>query len=625
MTESMSADALKRVPEAHQHKLLGAVAAARLIRPGNRVFVGTTPATPRTLLAALEAMDRPAVDVEMVHFLVQGAVAYDAAGQPTTKYRHQCFFAGAEMRGLIREGRADYHPISIARVPEMFDIGRIRLDVALIQVTPPDAFGYVSLGLAVDVVAAAVRNARLVIAEINPAMPWTMGDSAVHLNDIDHLVMVSTPVTEYRHDEVSAEVVQRIGRYIASTIADGATLQIGLGRIPNEALKHIGDRRDLGVHSDVITDALLPLIEHGVLTGRAKSQHRGKIVTSFAMGSRHLYDAIDRNPLFCFQPIETVCDPATLAAQHKLVSVTQAFAIDLSGQVCTDQFDGEFYGGLSAQGEFLRGASRSPGGKPIVCLASTTDDGSISRIRAVLQAGEGSSVPRSEVHYVITEYGIAYLFGKSVRERALLLIELAHPAFRGALLEDAKRLGFIAADQTLRSASAYAVQEERVVALKNGKSVLLRPSRASDAGAIRDLFFQLPAEDVYTRFFRRVHTLSTGDVQRLCNFNDSTDVGFVAVTGTREQETIIGQACYFVNPSTNIGETAFLVHPTWQGTGLGSALQQRMAEHARARGLRGFIAEILPGNAKMIALARRGFESVSVERDEDTVYVRALF
>ena len=178
-----------------------------------------------------------------------------------------------------------------------------------------------------------------------------------------------------------------------------------------------------------------------------------------------------------------------------------------------------------------------------------------------------------------------------MRERALLLIELAHPAFRGALLEDAKRLGFIAADQTLRSASAYAVEEE----------------------------------DVYTRFFRRVHTLSTGDVQRLCNFNDSTDVGFVAVTGTREQETIIGQACYFVNPSTNIGETAFLVHPTWQGTGLGSALQQRMAEHARARGLRGFIAEILPGNAKMIALARRGFESVSVERDEDTVYVRALF
>ena len=452
-----------------------------------------------------------------------------------------------------------------------------------------------------------------------------MGDSAVHLKDIDHLVMVSTPVTEYRHPEVSAEVVQRIGRYIASTIEDDATLQIGLGRIPNEALKHIGDRRDLGVHSDVITDALLPLIEQGVLTGRAKSQHHSKIVTSFAVGSRDLYDAIDRNPLFCFQPIETVCDPATLAAQHKLVSVVQAFAIDLSGQVCADQFDGEFYGGLSAQGEFLRGASRSPGGKPIVCLASTTDDGSTSRIRAVLQAGEGSSVCRSEVHYVITEYGIAYLFGKSVRERALLLIELAHPAFRRTLLEDAKRLGFIAVDQTLCSASPYAVEEERVVALKNGHGALLRPSRASDAAGIRDLFFQLPAEDVYTRFFRRVHTLSTGDVQRLCNFNDSTDVGFVAVTGTREQETIIGQSCYFVNPSTNIGETAFLVHPAWQGTGLGSALQQRMAEHAQARGLRGFLAEIPPGNAKMIVLARRGFESVSVERDEDTVYMRALF
>ena len=597
----------------------------RLVRPGNRVFVGTTPATPQTLMAALEALDQPAVDVELVHFLVAGAVASDAAGQPTTKYRHHCFFVGTEMRGLIREGRADYHPISIARVPEMFDIGRIRLDVALIQVTPPDAFGYVSLGLAVDVVAAAVRNARLVIAEINPAMPWTMGDSALHLKDIDQFVMVSTPVTEYQHQEVSAEVVERIGRYIASTIEDGATLQIGLGRIPNEALKHIGDRRDLGVHSDVITDALLPLIEQGVLTGRAKSQHRGRIVTSFAMGSRDLYDAIDRNPLFCFQPIETVCDPVTLAAQHKLVSVIQAFAIHLSGQVCTDQFNGEFYGGLSAQGEFLRGASRSPGGKPIVCLASTTDDGGTSRIRAVLQAGEGSSVSRSEVHYVITEYGIAYLFGKSVRERGLLLIELAHPAFREALLEDAKRLGYIAADQTLRSESAYAVEEERVVALKDGKSVLLRPARASDADGIRALFFHLPAEDIYTRFFRRVRSLSTQDIQRLCNFNDRSEVGFVAVTGSREQETIVGQGCYFVNPSTNIGETAFLVDPDWQGTGVGSALQQRILEHARARGLRGFVAEILPGNAKMIALARRGSESVIVERDEDTVYVRALF
>ena len=613
------------VPEAYRDKLVTAQAAVRLIRPGHRVFVGTTPATPRTLLSALEALERPPPEVELVHFLVQGAVGMDAAGQPTTKYRHRCFYAGAEMRGLIRKGLADYHPISIARVPEMFDIGRIRLDVALIQVTAPDAFGYVSLGLAVDVVAAAVRNARIVIAEVNPAMPWTLGDSTVHLKDIHHLVPVTTKITEYRHDTVSADVVQRIGRYIASTIEDGATLQIGLGRIPNEALKHLGDRRDLGVHSDVITDALLPLIEQGVLTGRAKSQHRGKVVTSFAMGTQALYDTIDRNPFFCFQPIETVCDPLTLAAQHKLVSVTQAFAIDLSGQVCTDQFNGEFYGGLSAQGEFMRGASRSPGGKPILCLAATTDDGRTSRIRAVLQAGEGSSLARSEVHYVITEYGIAYLFGKSVRERALLLIELAHPDFREGLLAEAKNLYFVAPDQTLRSAAPYAVEEERTVPLKNGHKVLLRPSRASDADGIRALFFHLPAEDVYTRFFRRVHSLSTQDIQRLCNFNDRTEVGFVAVTGSREQETIVGQGCYFVNPSTNIGETAFLVDPAWQGTGLGSALQQRLSEHARARGLRGFVAEILPGNAKMIALARRGSETVSVERDEDTVYVKAMF
>ena len=611
--------------EPYRSKLLSAQDAARKIRPGNRIFVGTACATPRSLVKAIEELPLAPADVQMVHFLTNGAIPHDAAGKPITKYRHRTFFVGSDVRAAIKCGMAEYLPISIARVPELFNVGRIPLDVALIQVSLPDRFGYVSLGVSVDIVAAAVQNARLVIAEVNPDMPWTMGDSAIHHSQIHHLVQVSTPMIEYVHQVSEAEVVEQIARYIASTIEDGSTLQIGLGRIPNEALKYLQDRKDLGIHSDVITDAIIPLLEKGILTGKQKTQQKGKIVTSLALGSRKLYDILDRNPLFSFQPIDVVCDPTTISAQRKMVSVTQAFAVDLTGQVCSDQFEGEFYSGIAAQGEFLRGASRSPGGKPIICLSSTTDDGETSRIRPLLLAGEGVTVPRADVHYVITEYGIAYLFGKPMRERAIALIQLAHPKFRQQLLDDAKKLGYLAADQTLQNMRAYPVEEERTVALKNGKRVMLRPARASDADGIRELFFKLPATDIYTRFFRRVQALSNKDVERLCNFSYENEVGFVAVTGPREQEVIVGQGCYFVNLTTNLAETAFLVDPAWQGTGLGGALQQRMVEHAKARGLRGFIAEILAENGKMIALARKGSDQVSAEKDEDTVHVTMLF
>ena len=612
-------------PQSYRDKLITAEAAARLVKSGNHVFIGTACATPRTLVHALESLAPAPVDVEFLHFITNGAIHQDETGKIASKYRHRAFFVSAEMREAIKQGIAEYVPVSIARVPDLFTIGRIALDVALIQVSPPDNFGYVSLGVSVDIVAAAVQSAKLVIAEVNPAMPWTMGDSTVHLNQIHHLVEVEAQMIEYAHVAADAEVVERIARYIAGIIDDGSTLQIGVGRIPNEALKYLEDRRDLGIHSDVITDAIIPLLEKGILTGRQKTQQKNKIVTSLAFGSRKLFDIIDRNSLFSFQPMDVVCNPATIGAQHRMVSVTQAFALDLTGQVCSDQFNGEFYSGISAQSEFLRGASRSPGGKPIICLASTTDDGETSRIRPQLLVGEGVSVARTDVHYVITEYGIAYLFGKSVRERTVSLIELAHPKFRLWLLEEAKKLGYLPANQTLQNMRAYPVEEERRLALKSGKAVMLRPARASDAQGIRDLFFKLPAGDVYTRFFRQVRSLSAKDIQRLCNYSYENEVGFVAVTGPREQEVIVGQACYFLNPSSNLAETAFLIDPQWQGSGLGSAMQKRMAEHAKARGLRGFIAEILPENAKMIALARNCSDNITVERHDDTVHVTMLF
>ena len=609
----------------HGDKIITAEAAARLIKPGQQVFIGTACATPRVLLEALESLAYPPADVQLTYFLTTEALKRDADNRVRTHYKHRIFFVGSDAREAVKQGTAEYVPISIARVPQLIKLGRVPLDVALIQVSPPDEFGYVSLGISVDIVAAAVEHAKMIIAEVNPAMPRTMGDSTLHVNRIHHLVPVEGPVIEYVHRPVEDEVVQRIARYIAGIIDDGSTLQIGLGRIPNESLKYLEDRRDLGIHSEVITDAIIPLLEKGILTGRHKSEQRGKIVTSFALGTRRLYDLLDCNPLFSFQAMETVCHPYTLSMQHKLVSVTQAFAIDLTGQVCSDQFDGEFYGGLAAQGEFLQGAARSPGGKPIICLTSTTDDGETSRIRPLLRAGEGVSVARTDVHYVITEYGIAYLFGKSINERAVALIEIAHPKFRPQLLEQAKQLGYLPADQSLQSMRAYPMEEERFVKLKNGRQVMLRPAHATDAEGVRALFHTMPADDVFTRFFRQVKSLSNREVQRLCNLNYETEVAFVAVEGPRENERVIGQSCYFINPSTNLAETAFMVDPAWQGTGLGTSLQRCLADHGRARGLRGFVAEILTGNSKMLALARGCSDNIHVEREEDTVHVTMLF
>jgi acyl-CoA hydrolase/RimJ/RimL family protein N-acetyltransferase len=603
-------------------KLVSAERAVAAIRAGSRIYIGTGCAAPRTLLTQLEAMEPGPADLEFVSFVTTSALP-QVEGSPRTRYRHRAFFVGSDVRCLAGSGQLDYVPISLEEVPRLLTSGRLPIDVALLQVSPPDARGFVSLGVSVDLAPAILSVARTVIAEVNPAMPRTHGESLVHLNRFDALVKVDVPVAEYLHPKIG-EIAERVARYIASIIEDGSTLQIGLGRVPNEALRHLRDRRDLGIHSDVITDGVVDLVEAGVVTGRCKTRHRDRIVASYCLGTRRLYDFVDDNPLIQLLPIDEVCHPGEVARQSRMVSITQAFAIDLTGQVCVDQFQGEFYGGVSTQVGFIRGAARSPGGKPIVCLSSTTDDGA-SRIKPLLEAGDGVGIARSDVHYVITEYGIAYLFGKSIGERAVALIEVAHPRWREGLLTAAKQLGYVRSDQYLASQAGYPVHEERIVTLKNGAKVMIRPARAADAGALQGLFHRLSPDDVYTRFFRRVRSLSNRELQTLCNVNHETEVAFLAVTGPRESEEVIGSACYFLSPTTNLAEVAFMVSPEWQGAGLGTTLQARLQEYAISRGVRGFVSEILPGNTSMLRLAARAEGTMTTSRDEDAVHVTVLF
>lgn len=617
-------------PETMRDKITTPEDALSCIKPGDRVFIGTGCATPRTLVMALENLEKNLEDVVLYHFMINGAIPFEN-GVPKTRFYHKSFFVDNEMREVIKQGKGDYIPMSIAQVPKLFKNGGIPIDVVLIQTTMPDKFGFVSLGVSTDITHAAVQAAGRVIAELNPNMPRTFGDTSISMDQIYKAVIVDTPVIEHMYPHVDDAIAERIARYVARIIDNGSTLQIGLGRIPNEMLKYLTDRKDLGIHSDVITDSIIDLIEKGIINGKKKSIHKGQVVASYCLGSRRLYDLIDNNPMFSFYPIEYICDPSILSKNNKLVSITQARAVDLMGQVCSDQVEGEHYSGVSTQPDFIRGAANALEGRPIICLASTTEDGKESRIRPQLKEGEGVTIPRSDVHYVVTECGTAYLFGKSIQEKTLALIEIAHPSFRPWLLEEAKRLRYLRTDQDLKCKGDgtiecfYPQKEDREVELKNRSRITVRPSKASDVRGLQDLFYHLPQSDIYTRFFRNLKRLSISEADHYCNVDYEKEMAFVATIGDREKERIIGSSFYVMDPLTHMAEVAYMILHEWHGMGLGTTLQQRMVEYAKSKGVKGFKADILAENTAMLKLTQKCGSEVTSKLSQGIYEVEMLF
>jgi acyl-CoA hydrolase len=585
-----------------------AAEAVSAIRPGDHVFVGTGCATPHTLVDALEGLDRAPAGVVLTHYLSEGV------GSDGTHYRHRSFFLGRDIRGTRAPGKLEYMPLSLADAPALLRSGRMPVDVALIQVAPPDTDGNCSLGISVDVTGAAARAARCVIAEVNPAMPRTRGDSGIPLERIDRLVAVDRPLGEYVHEPADG-IADQIAAYVARLIEDGSTLQVGVGRVANQMLAHLTDRRDLAIHSDVITEPVVDLIAAGVITGR--------VVTSWAMGTRRLYDLVDDDERFAFHPIEHVCDPAVIAAQPRMVSNTQAFTIDLGGQVCTESLDGEPYGGVATGPAFHRGALASEGGKAIICLASRTPAGQPA-IRPQLEPRQAVAIARGDVHWVVTEYGVAYLFGRSLSERAVDLIEIAHPDDRADLYAAARDLDLIGPRQMLRRRAAYPVAEERDVRLRDGREVLIRPTRTRDFRGLQQLFYRMPREDVQKRFFRVLTELSDDDAQKLCSVDYERDMAFAAVVGPPEHERIVATSCYFAGAG-GLAEVAYIVDPDWQRAGLGTRLHERMVEYARERNVRGFAAEVLMDNRAMIRVLQHGDHDTRVTTSDGVYNVRMLF
>ncbi|NIM19842.1 MAG: 4-hydroxybutyrate CoA-transferase [Candidatus Latescibacteria bacterium] len=410
--------------------------AVKRVRSGDRVYIHPGCAEPETLLGALMARREELSDVEIVHLMTIGTARY-ADEDMEGHFRHNAFFVGRNVREAVNSGRADYTPIFLSEIPALFYKGRMELDVALIQVSPPDEHGFCSFGVGVDITKAASETARTVVAQVNPRMPRTLGDSFIHVNKIDFFVEADVALPELAHREISS-LHNEIGRHIAGLIEDGATLQMGIGGIPDAVLLYLREKRDLGIHTEMFSDGIVELVENGIITNDRKTLHQGKSVVTFVLGSEKLYKFIDNNPLFEFRPTEYANDPFVVSQNEKMVAINSAIQIDLTGQVVSDSIGASIYSGIGGQVDFIRGAARSKGGKPIIAIPSTAKDGSLSRIVDCIDPGAGVVTSRGDAHYVVTEYGVAYLHGKSLAERARSLINIAHPKFRRELEEAAR-------------------------------------------------------------------------------------------------------------------------------------------------------------------------------------------
>jgi 4-hydroxybutyrate CoA-transferase len=423
--------------EEFRQKRTSARRAVEVVRSGDRVYIHEGCATPEILVGALVERAPALRDVEIIHMLTFGSAKYTRP-EFQGHFRHNGLFLGANVREGVAEGRADYTPVFLSEVEDLFASGALRLDVVFMQVSPPDEHGFVSLGVGVECMQTAARCARHVIAEVNQQMPRTLGDAFLHISKLSAVVETSHPLLELAPKPFT-ELHRRIAENVASLVPDGATLQTGIGGIPDAVLACLRDRRDLGIHSEICTDGLIPLIEAGVINGERKTLHLGKVVSGFVLGTKRLFDFIHENPIFEFHPTAYVNDPFIIAQNDNMVAVNSALQVDLTGQVCADSLGMRPYSGFGGQVDFIRGAARSKGGKPIIALPSTTQDGEVSRIVPVLDPGAGVVTTRADVHYVVTEHGIAYLHGKSLRERAEALIAIADPKFRDGLYEFAVR------------------------------------------------------------------------------------------------------------------------------------------------------------------------------------------
>jgi acyl-CoA hydrolase/ribosomal protein S18 acetylase RimI-like enzyme len=614
-------DCLGHVEWLHENcpdRIVKAEHAISQIKRGSRVFIGTGCGEPQHLIRVL--VKDPSLQDIVVYQMLSGTLAeYVDDESFLNRFSLKLFFISEYMRKAAFEGKVDYIPAYLSQIPTLFSTKRIGLDVALIQVSPPDRFGYCSLGVSVDITRAGMESSKLVIAQVNPKMPRTWGDSFVHVDQIDYLVLHEEPLWAYLPHVRDNEIAKRIGHYISQLIPNGATLQIGFGQLPYSILKYLDGKKDLGIHTQLITDGFIPLFEKKVITNRKKSLLPGRVVASLCMGSEEIYDYVNNNPIFYFRSSDFVNDPAVIARNDNLISISSALEIDLTGQVCSDSLGYLFFSGIGDQVDFIRGSAMSEGGFSIIALPSTAKNGKVSRIVSHLSEGAGVATTRADVDFVVTEYGIAELQGKSIYQRVMELAQIAHPKFREELIEVAKKRHYIFADQLPPHKDDLIFLEGYKTALQldDGTIVEFRPLMPSDEFAYRNFFYSLQEETIYYRFFYYKRLFSHETVQQhwagVDYRNNMSLVGIVSMGGRKE---IIALGSYASTGEMDRAEVALVVREDYQNQGLGSHLVAELSSIAEENGFKGFIAHVLRENTGMIHVFKKHFPNAKVQRGD---------
>ena len=589
-------------------KVVTAAQAVSKIKSGSRVFIGTGCGEPQHLIRTM--VNATALEDIRVYQMLSSTLSQFVNDKSfLRRFSLKLFFISVAMRQAAFDGKIDYIPAYLSQIPQLFKSQRIGLDVALIQVSPPDKFGYCSLGVSVDISRAGMEYAKLVIAQVNPRMPRTWGDSFVHIDEIDYFVIHEESLVEAVPSSKDDEVARRIGHYVSQLVDDGATLQIGFGHLPYAILQYLADKKDLGLHTQLITDGFLPLFEKGAVTNKKKTLLPGRVVTSLCMGSEKIYQFVDNNPLFYFRSSEFVNDPTVIARNDNLISISSALEVDLTGQVCSDSMGYLFYSGIGDQVDFLRGSVMSKGGFSIIALPSTAKNGTVSRIVSHLSEGAGVATTRVDVNFIITEYGIAELQGKGIYQRVLELTQIAHPKFREGLIEAAKKHHYIFADQLPPSRDDLLFLEgyKSTLTLKNSKTIEVRPLLPTDEFAYRNFFYSLQETTIYFRFFHRKRVFSHEVAQKHWSVVDYRKnmslIGFVQMGGHKE---IMAIGSYVMETDAR-AEVAFVVREDFQNMGVASYLLEKLEIIAKENSYSGFSATVLMENAAMLHVFKKRY------------------
>ncbi len=593
--------------------------AISLIKSGQRVFVGSSAGEPQYLVRELAEASRTFSDIEIVRLLSLESTPLTFIANETKDQNMniRSFYLGSAKSEELAKNKRFLTPANLSAIPRLFKSRKLPLDVALIQVTPPDDFGWMSLGVSVDITLAAALSAELVIAQVNSRMPWTLGTGFIHVNDVHAIV---------EHDEdlitigqpPEIESANTIGRYIARLIDDGSTIQISLGTTPQATLFALSEKNDLGVHTQFLTSDMMTLVSKGVITNRKKGFNDGKLVASTAIGTKELYEFLNYNPSVDFQPSDYVNDPRIISRHNRMVAMNVAMAMDLTGQVAADALPFNYYSGITGILDFMRGAALAEGGKSILMLTTTDMTGKKSRI--VPSLGDTDVVvPRGDVHYVVTEYGAVNLFGKSYQERALAIISIAHPDFRDELFHEAKKMGLLAPDRVLKKSihGVYPIKLEEIIKVA-GEEVTIRPAKPVDERRIQEHFYNMAEEDIYTRFFHAKKRFVREEAEGISQIDYIKQLTLVAVVGEFGFGRVVAVGEYSLSETNNIAEVAFSVSKDWQGRGLGKILMRKIAETARENGISGLSAYVLSQNKNMIRLFNTLPYKVRTTFDADT-------